>query len=65
MIKELKQVIADAKAVREHTPKAVQQLKNNGFPNRRLYNNRTNCGQTKRGVCWNCQSPEHFSRDCP
>ena len=31
MIKELKQVIADAKAVTGHTLKTVQQLKNNEF----------------------------------
>ena len=31
MIKELKQVIADAKAVTEQTSETIQQLKNNGF----------------------------------
>ena len=65
MIKELKQVITNAKADTKHTPKTVQQLKDNGFPNRRFYNNRTNRGQTRRGLCWNLESPEHYSRDCP
>ena len=32
MIKELKQVIADAKAVTEHTPKTVQQPKEQRVP---------------------------------
>ena len=65
MIKELKQVIAEAKSVTEHTFKILKQLKNNGFPNRQFYNNRTNRGQTRRGVRWNCQSPQYYSCDCP
>ena len=65
MIKELKQVIADAKAVTEHTPKTTQQLKNNGFTDTRFYSNWANRDQARRKVCWIRQSPEHYSSDCP
>ena len=64
VIKELKQLIVDVKTVTEHNSKPPQ-LRNNGFANKRFYNNQTNRIQTKRGVCWTCQSPEHYSRDCP